>query len=289
MNEDRPSGGPSWLERIGHALLGEPRDRQELIELLRDAESRRLLAPDVLAMIEGAFQVSEMRVRDVMVPRAQMVVLERDAPLDALLATVIESGHSRFPVTGESRDEVVGILLAKDLLPYLAGDRSDPFNIRESLRPAVFVPESKRLNVLLREFRSTRNHMAIVVDEYGGVAGLVTIEDVLEQIVGEIDDEYDVGEDETFIKRLTDGEYTVKALTPIEDFNEAFATAFSDEEFDTVGGLVLKAFGRLPVRGDTVVIGELQFEVLHADARRVNLLKVRAAQGAAPPLSTEEA
>jgi magnesium and cobalt transporter len=289
MNEDRPSGGPSWLERIGHALLGEPRDRQELIELLRDAESRRLLAPDVLAMIEGAFQVSEMRVRDVMVPRAQMVVLERDAPLDALLATVIESGHSRFPVTGESRDEVVGILLAKDLLPYLAGDRSDPFNIRESLRPAVFVPESKRLNVLLREFRSTRNHMAIVVDEYGGVAGLVTIEDVLEQIVGEIDDEYDVGEDETFIKRLTDGEYTVKALTPIEDFNEAFATAFSDEEFDTVGGLVLKAFGRLPVRGDTVVIGELQFEVLHADARRVHLLKVRAAQGAAPPLSTEEA
>jgi magnesium and cobalt transporter len=282
MNEDRPSGGPTWLERLGHAFFGEPRDRQELIELLRDAESRRLLAPDVLAMIEGAFQVSEMRVRDVMVPRAQMVVVERDAPLDALLGTAIESGHSRFPVTGESRDEVVGILLAKDLLPYLAGDRAEPFNVREALRPAVFVPESKRLNVLLRDFRSTRNHMAIVVDEYGGVAGLVTIEDVLEQIVGEIDDEYDVGEDEGFIKRLTDREYTVKALTPIEDFNEAFATEFSNEEFDTVGGLVLKAFGRLPVRGDAVVIAPLRFEVLHADARRVHLLKVHAEEGTAP-------
>jgi len=275
MSEDRPSGGLSWLERLGHALIGEPRDRQELIELLRDAEHRRLLAPDVLAMVEGAFQVSEMQVRDVMVPRAQMVVVERDAPFDDGLRTVVESGHSRFPVIGESRDEVVGILLAKDLLPYLVDGRPDVFNIRESLRPAVFVPESKRLNVLLREFRSARNHMAIVVDEYGGVAGLVTIEDVLEQIVGDIDDEYDVGDEETYIKRLTDTEYTVKALTPIEDFNAAFGTDFSDEEYDTVGGLVLKAFGRLPERGDRVALGALECEVLHADARRVHLLKVR--------------
>ncbi len=275
MSEDRPSGGPTWLERLGHALLGEPRDRQELIELLRDAEQRRLLDPDVLAMVEGAFQVSEMQVRDVMVPRAQMVVVERDAPFETILAGVIESGHSRFPVIGESRDEVVGILLAKDLLPHLAQTRPGPFNIREWLRPAVFVPESKRLNVLLRDFRSTRNHMAIVVDEYGGVAGLATIEDVLEQIVGDIDDEYDVGEDESFIRRHADGEFIVKALTPIEDFNEAFGTDFSDAELDTVGGLLLKAFGRLPERGDTVTLGGLEFEVLNADGRRVHLVKVR--------------
>jgi magnesium and cobalt transporter len=282
MSEDRPNGGPTWLERLGHVLLGEPRDRQALIELLRDAEHRRLLTPDILAMIEGAFQVTEMQVRDVMVPRAQMVVVERDAPFEEVLRTVVESGHSRFPVIGESRDEVVGILLAKDLLPYLVDGRPDAFNIRESLRPAVFVPESKRLNVLLREFRSTRNHMAIVVDEYGGVAGLVTIEDVLEQIVGDIDDEYDIGDEETYIKRLTDTEYTVKALTPIEDFNSAFGTDFSDEEFDTVGGLVLKAFGRLPERGDRVTLGPLSFEVLHADARRVHLLKVRSLTEPAP-------
>jgi magnesium and cobalt transporter len=225
-------------------------------------------------MVEGAFQVSEMQVRDVMVPRSQMVVVERDAPFDDVLATVIESGHSRFPVIGESRDEVVGTLLAKDLLPYLAGDREAAFNIRDTLRPAVFVPESKRLNVLLRDFRSTRNHMAIVVDEYGGVAGLVTIEDVLEQIVGDIDDEYDIGDEESFIKRHSDAEYIVKALTPIEDFNAAFGTEFSDEEFDTVGGLLLKAFGRLPERGDTVELEGLRFEVLHSDGRRIHLLKV---------------
>ena len=275
MSEDRPTGGPGWLERLGHALLGEPRDRQELIELLRDAEQRHLLDPDVLAMVEGAFQVSEMQVRDVMVPRAQMVAVERDAPFEEILRTVTESGHSRFPVIGESRDEVVGILLAKDLLPPLAQTRPGPFNIREWLRPAVFVPESKRLNVLLRDFRSTRNHMAIVVDEYGGVAGLATIEDVLEQIVGEIDDEYDVGEDEGFIRRHGDGEFIVKALTPIEEFNEAFGTELSDAELDTVGGLLLKAFGRLPERGDRVSLGGLDFEVLNADGRRVHLVKVR--------------
>jgi magnesium and cobalt transporter len=270
------AGGPSWLERLSQALLGEPRDRQDLIALLRDAEQRRLLDADVLAMIEGALQVSEMRVRDIMIPRPQMVVVERDAPLHQILEIVIESAHSRFPVVGESRDEVAGILLAKDLLPFLTPGTRQAFNIRECLRPAAFVPESKRLNVLLREFRASRNHIAIVVDEYGGVAGLVTIEDVLEQIVGEIDDEHDMEEEEAFIRPHGDRLFTVKALTAIEDFNEAFGTRFEDEEYDTVGGLVLKAFGRMPERGESVTVGGLRFEVLHADGRRVHLLRVDA-------------
>ncbi len=290
MSDDRPPGGPaglSWLERLSQALLGEPRDRQQLIALLRDAEQRRLLDPDVLAMIEGSIQVSEMQVRDVMIPRAQMVVVERDAPLDQILSTVIESAHSRFPVTGENRDEVTGILLAKDLLPYLRTDSAQTFSIRDTLRPVVFIPESKRLNVLLRDFRSSRNHIAMVVDEYGGVAGLVTIEDVLEQIVGEIDDEHDIDE-EAFIKRHTDTEYMVKALTPIEDFNDAFHTSFSDEEFDTVGGLVLKAFGRLPERGESVTLGGIRLEVVHADGRRVHLLKIDVSKREAGAVQSEQ-
>jgi magnesium and cobalt transporter len=276
MNEDRTSGGPapSWLERLGQALLGEPRDRQELVALLRDAEQRRLLDADVLAMIEGALQVSEMRVRDIMVPRSQAVMLERDMELREMLEEIVSSAHSRFPVIGESRDEVLGILLAKDLLPYLPplGDGRVP--VRDLLRPAVFVPESKRLNVLLREFRSSRNHMAIVVDEYGGVSGIVTIEDVLEQIVGEIDDEHDVEEEELFIRQHGPEEYTVKALTSVEDFNAAFGTELSDEEFDTIGGHLLKAFGRLPSRGEATTLEGLRFEVLNADNRRIHLLKV---------------
>ncbi len=275
MNDDRTSGGPSsWLERLSQALLGEPKDRQELIGLLRDAEQRRLLDADVLAMIEGALQVSEMRVRDIMVPRTQAVMVERDAPLEQLIATVIESAHSRFPVLGDNPDEVVGILLAKDILPYLAPVGEGRFPIREVLRPAVFIPESKRLNVLLREFRASRNHMAIVVDEYGGVSGLVTIEDVLEQIVGDIDDEHDVDDEESFVRRHSESLYTVKALTPVEDFNEMLGADFDDDEFDTIGGHVLKAFGRLPERGEEVYIGNLRFEVLKADGRRIHLLKV---------------
>ncbi len=229
MSEDRPSsstaregGSPrSWLERLGQVLTGEPRDREQLLELLRDAEQRSLLDADALAMIEGVLQVAEMQVRDIMVPRAQMVVVERDADPEALLPVVLDSAHSRFPVIGENRDEVVGILLAKDLLAYFSDEHRDSFSVREVLRPAAFIPESKRLNVLLKEFRASRNHMAIVVDEYGGVAGLVTIEDVLEQIVGEIDDEHDIEED-TWIMDHGDRKYTVKALTPIEDFNEYF-------------------------------------------------------------------
>ncbi len=277
MNEDRPSSAQegkskTWLERIGQALSSEPKDRDELVELLRDAHSRELLDGDALEMIEGVLEVSELQVRDIMIPRSQMVVVERDVPPEEFLPIVIESAHSRFPVIGDNRDEVVGILLAKDLLPYFAAENGrEQFNIRDVLRPAVFIPESKRLNVLLREFRASRNHMAIVVDEYGGVAGLVTIEDVLEQIVGEIEDEHDVEED-TYIVAHADGGYTVKALAPIEDLNEQLGTAFSDEEFDTVGGLVMNAFGHLPKRGETVDLDGFRFKVMRADRRRIHLL-----------------
>jgi len=276
MNDQKDDGftGFSWLERIGQSLLGEPRDLRQLLALLRDAEQRGLLGADVLAMVEGALQVSEMRVKDVMIPRAQMVMLDMDAPWEELLGTVIESAHSRFPVYRETRDEVDGILLAKDILPYLAAGAKEVFPIRDLMRPVVFIPESKRLNVLLREFRSSRNHMAVVVDEYGGVAGLVTIEDVLEQIVGEIDDEHDIEEEETVVKRHSATEFTVKALMSIEDFNETFGTEFADDEFDTVGGLLLKAFGHLPGRGESVTLDGIGFEVLSADGRRIHLVKI---------------
>jgi magnesium and cobalt transporter len=257
--------------------MGEPQDREQLVELLRDAEQRHLLNPDALSMIEGVLQVSEMQVRDIMIPRSQMVILERDHTFDELLPVVLESAHSRFPVIGENKDEVVGLLLAKDLLAYSNEDKRDRFNLRELLRPVVFIPESKRLDVLLREFRASRNHMAIVVDEYGGVAGLVTIEDVLEQIVGEIEDEHDFDED-MMILTLSDTESTVKALVPIDEFNEHFGTQFSDEESDTIGGLVTQAFGHVPARGETVKLGGLLFKVMRADKRRVHLLKVQRAE-----------
>ncbi len=286
MNEDRSSQPPgrksreekndrSWLERLGQAFSSEPRTREDLINLLREAEQRGLLDHDALGMIEGVLQVAEMQVRDIMIPRAQMSIVERDADARSVLDTVIESAHSRFPVIGENRDEVIGILLAKDLLPWFAshGDNGATLNIRELLRPAVFIPESKRLNVLLKEFRASRNHMAIVVDEYGGVAGLVTIEDVLEQIVGEIADEHDFDED-TFILDHANGLSTVKALTPIADFNAHFDTRFSDEENDTVGGLVMGLLGHLPKRGETLVAEGLEFRILRADNRRVYLLQV---------------
>ena len=270
----------SWLDRIGHAFSGEPQDRNDLIDLLRDAERRRLFDAVVLDMLEGALAVGDLQVRDIMVPRAQMVALRQDEPPGAFVGTVIESGHSRFPVFGDSRDEVKGILFAKDLLAYFAkGDRNG-FDLDDVMRPVVYIPESKRLSVLLREFRESRNHMAVVVDEYGGVAGLVTIEDVLEQIVGEIDDEHDIDEGH-FISPYEGAEHTVKALTPIEDFNEYFGTGFSDEEFDTIGGLVVKSFGRLPRAGETQVLGGMSFRVLRADKRKVHLLRVVApTQGA---------
>ncbi|MFP5506785.1 MAG: HlyC/CorC family transporter [Gammaproteobacteria bacterium] len=271
---DRPSqtltSSRSWFERLGNALLREPRDREQLIELLRDAHRRSLLDADALGMIESVLQVGEMQVRDIMIPRSQMAVVSRDDTTDVILPAIIESGHSRFPVISDSRDEVVGILLAKDLLRYRF-DSDAVFDIKDVMRPAVFIPESKRLNVLLKEFRASRNHLAIVVDEYGGVAGMVTIEDVLEQIVGEIEDEHDIDED-TFVRQRSDNQFILKALMPIEDFNEHFDAVFSDEEFDTVGGLVTQAFGHMPKRGESVVIGNFEFKVLRADNRRVHIL-----------------
>lgn len=261
-----------WLERLALLLSGEPKDREDLVQILRDAEKRELFDHQALAMIEGALQVADMQVRDIMIPRSEMVVVDRDEPPESFVDTVVKSGHSRFPVIGENRDEVPGILLAKDLLSYFAGS-GERFSMRDAMRPAVFVPESKRLNVLLADFRASRNHMAIVVDEYSGVSGLVTIEDVLEQIVGEIDDEHDT-DDERFIKQLRSGDYVVKARTPIEDFNEYFETALDDSEFDTIGGLVVRTFGYLPDRDDECRLSDMRFTVLRADQRRVHLLRV---------------
>lgn len=263
----------SWLEKIGQILAGEPRDRNELIEILRDAAERRLLDLNALGMIEGILQVPELRVRDIMIPRSHMVVIEQEMPLDQILPTVITTIHSRFPVIGENKDEILGILLAKDLLSYTFDNLEKPFNIREILRPAVFVPESKRLDVLLQEFRRNRNHMAVVVDEYGGVTGLVTIEDVLEQIVGDIEDEYDTDDDQ-LIKKYNKNTYAIKALTPIEDFNDYFSATLEDKELDTIGGLVTREFGHLPKRGETVEISGYRFKVLRADSRRLHLLQV---------------
>ncbi len=269
---DTEAPSRSWFERLSQALLGEPKDREDLIDLLRDAHGRDLLDYDALAMIEGTLQVSELQVRDIMIPRSQMVVVERDASLGEIIDRVVPSGHSRFPVIAESRDEVVGILLAKDLLRYF-GNPESPFTLRDVLRPAIFVPESKRLNVLLKEFRCNRNHMAVVVDEFGGVAGLITIEDVLEQIVGDIEDEHDI-DDENYILKRTENHFTVKGLTPIDEFNDYFSSRFSDEEFDTIGGLVINAFGHVPQRGETTRLGRFHFRIIHADQRRVHLLRL---------------
>jgi magnesium and cobalt transporter len=259
------------LERLGALLMREPEDREQLIELLQRSYERNLLDADALAMIEGVMQVSEMQARDIMIPRAQMDVIDIGDTPEKFIPWVIETGHSRFPVIGENKDDVIGILLAKDLLSYYAGEE---FNVRDRLRPAVFIPESKRLNVLLKDFRSNRNHIAIVVDEYGGVAGLVTIEDVLEQIVGEIEDEFDFDETEANIILDRNGQFRVKAQTEIDDFNRTFATDFSDEDFDTVGGLVLSHLGRLPKRGEQFRIGDLNIKVVRADSRRLHALLV---------------
>lgn len=266
----------SWLQRLKRSLLA-PRNSEELVSLLRSiAKDHNVIEPEALTMIEGVLQVSEMQVRDIMVPKSQMVVIEKMAPLNISLPNIIESGHSRFPVLGENRDEIVGTLLAKDLLKYaFQGEQLKQMQIDLSsiIRPAVFVPESKRIDLLLGEFRLKRNHMAIVVNEYDGVSGLVTIEDVLEQIVGEIEDEYDV-DDEPYIKKHSETKYTIKALTPIEIFNEHFSVNFSDEDYDTVGGLVMRGFGYLPKRGESIRLDGFKFKVLHADNRRIRLLLV---------------
>lgn len=273
QSDNSQPGSRSWLERISRFLGGEPRDREALMELLRALEDRNILDPDSLAMIEGSLLVSELQVRDIMIPRVQMTVVKYGDSLQEILSAVIESGHSRFPVIGDDIDEVMGILLAKDLLAYIADPENSQFNIKDIMRPAVFVPESKRLNVLLREFRSSRNHMAIIVNEYSNVAGLVTIEDVIEEIVGNIEDEHDIDE-ENHIRQHGRNRYSVQAITPIEEFNDFFGTSLSDEEYDTIGGLVLKAFGHLPKRGETIEFAGFSIKVLRADRRRIHLLRM---------------
>jgi magnesium and cobalt transporter len=276
MNEDQSSSGSgksTWVEKIGKAFSNLPRDREELMTLLQEVCDQGIFDADVLAMMEGALEVSETQVRDAMIPRSQMVVVHNDSQLDEFLPQILESGHSRFPVVGEDKDEVVGILLAKDLLPHLASG-GERFELSETLRPAVIIPESKRLNLLLRDFRSSRNHMAIVVDEYGGVSGLITIEDVLEEIVGEIDDEYDEQE-EALILPVDGNRYQVQALTPIDDLNEMFGSDLSDYDFGTVGGLLLAEFGCVPEHGDRVVLdGRFEFHVIKADSRRIITLEM---------------
>jgi magnesium and cobalt transporter len=272
MSEQPHGSTGRWLKRITQSMTGEPRDLAEIIELLRGASERGLFDGDALVMLEGVLAVADMQVRDIMVPRSQMVFVERNESPEKLVALVVESGHSRFPVIGEDRDQILGVLLAKDLLRLQAAG-NDSFEIREYMRPVVFVPESKRLNVLLKEFRGNHNHIAMVVDEYGGICGLVTIEDVIEQIVGEIDDEHDV-EDDQPIRKERPREFTVRALTPIGDFNEFFDTRFSDEEFDTIGGLLMHELGRLPRRGETIKVDSLEFRILRADRRRIDLLRV---------------
>jgi magnesium and cobalt transporter len=274
--QDEAAAAPrSLLDRLSLALLGAPASREDLVQLLRDAAGRDLIDRDSLDMIEGVLQVSEMKVRDIMVPRSQMDVVDKNSRPEDYLPMVIESGHSRFPMVDADKDKVIGILLAKDLLRYLFLDKKKraQFNVHDMLRPAVFVPESKRLNVLLREFRTSRNHMAIVVNEYGGVAGLVTIEDVLEQIVGEISDEYDI-DDDVMIMPRDGGEYVVKALVTLADFNSRLNAHLSHEEIETIGGLVMNRLGHVPRRGEKVEIDNLRFEILRADSRRVYLLKV---------------
>ncbi|WEN14568.1 transporter associated domain-containing protein [Rhodanobacter sp. AS-Z3] len=276
MSDDPGStSGPAhrtWWDRLGHMFSGEPRNRDELIEELRSAQTNGLLSVNTLTMVEGAIKVTELSVDDVMVPRAQIVMLAADAALSDILAAVVVSGHSRFPVHGEDKDEVLGILLAKDLLKYFGS--AEHFDIRSILRPAVLIPESMRLNVLLEEFRLTRNHMALVVNEYGGVAGLITIEDVLEQIVGEIDDEHDDEEEPELMHEQPGGDWLVSALTLIEDFNEQTGASFPDEEYDTVGGMVTSEFGHLPEVGEEVTIGDYLFHVTEADDRRVQGFRV---------------
>jgi magnesium and cobalt transporter len=276
MSEDQSSGGSgklTWVEKIGRTFSSQPRNRDELITLLKESCEDGIFDADALAMMEGALDVSETQVRDAMIPRSQMIVVHNDSDLDEFLPQIVESGHSRFPVIGEDMDEVVGILLAKDLLPHLASG-GEQFDLAETIRTAAVIPESKRLNLLLRDFRSSRNHMAIVVDEYGGVSGLITIEDVLEEIVGEIDDEYDE-EEEALILPLDENRFQVQALTPIDDLNDMFDSELSDDDYGTVGGLLLAEFGCVPEHGDMVVLDDrFEFRVVKADNRRIITLEM---------------
>ncbi|CAM4308820.1 CNNM family magnesium/cobalt transport protein CorC [Vibrio agarivorans] len=300
MNEENPpsssesskkekSEGPSrktLFERIGQLFQGEPKDRQELVDVIRDSEENDLIDHDTRDMLEGVMEISEQRVRDIMIPRSQIVTIDRNEVFDDIVTLMTDAQHSRYPVISEDKDHVEGILLAKDLLRYLGSD-SEPFDIEQVIRPAVVVPESKRVDRLLKEFREERYHMAIVVDEFGGVSGLVTIEDILEEIVGEIEDEFD-DEDELDIRKLSKHTFSIKALTTIEDFNEQFGSQFSTEEVDTIGGLVMTAFGHLPSRGEMVEIEGYLFKIMAADNRRIMQLQVTIPEIQTTPVETEE-
>jgi magnesium and cobalt transporter len=277
MNDDRTgsdNGERSWIDKITLLFSSEPRNRDDLEDVLSIAAENEVIDEDARSIMEGAMQVSDMQARDIMIPRAQMVVIKSDNTLEEILPQIIRSAHSRYPVVGESTDDILGMLLAKDLLPQILETDSGEFDIKDLLRPTMVVPESKRLNVLLREFRENRNHMAIVIDEYGGVAGLVTIEDVLEEIVGEIEDETDAAVD-PFIRKISTDDFFIKALTPIEEFNRYFGAEFSDEEFDTIGGLVIQAFGHMPARNERTTVGDFEFKVINADQRKIHSLRMR--------------
>lgn len=277
MNDDKPPSHKtpqkSWINKIGQLLGGDIQDQNELLKMLKDAREKHLLDSEALSMMEGVLQVAEMRTRDIMIPRVQMVVMPKDAELETIYPLVIESSHSRFPVIEDDRSQVIGILMAKDLLAHILDNK--PLTVADIMRPANIVPESKRLNVLLREFRTERNHMAIVVDEYGMAAGLVTIEDVLEQIVGEIEDEHDVDDDEGFIQQRNKREFILKGLTPIDEFNEYFSANLQDDEFDTIGGFIVHKLERLPKKGEKLEVGMFRFEIIRADSRRVHLIKLK--------------
>ncbi len=282
MNEEKSQEGQeskSWLTKISQVFSNEPKGKDDILSFLKEAQDNQLIDSVVYNIIQGAVEVTDMKVREIMVPRPQMVVVKASESPEEFLPTITESGHSRFPVIGESYDEILGILLAKDLLPLLLNSNLQKFRIKDILRPATVIPESKRLSTLLDEFRSNRNHMALVIDEYGGVSGLVTIEDVLEEIVGEIEDEYDIDADDALIRRMEDGCCIVNALTPIDDFNEHFDLEFSDDEFDTIGGIVMQHFGRLPERNESISIAGLDFVVLASDNRRIRSLQITPCAG----------
>lgn len=290
MSEDSSSIDPSdktWIEKIARNFSAEPKTRGDLLEILHIARQNEVIDSDVLAIIEGAMEVAEMQVREVMIPRSQITAVKADSTAIEALPQIIKSGHSRFPVIDESLDEIKGILLAKDLLPLALENEIDSIDINKLLRPATKVPESKRLNVLLKEFREQHSHMAIVIDEYGGVSGLVTIEDVLEEIVGEIEDEYD-GDTDPFIKQLSKKDYIIKALTPIEEFNAKFQAELSGEEFDTIGGLIMQNFGHVPHRNEVTVIKGFEFKVLICDKRRIHLLRLTLSDQGQGEIQTEQ-
>ena len=279
-SEDRPandSGSRSWIEKISKIFNSSPKTRQDINDILEKAKEDKILDIDELAIIEGAMEVNDIKVRDVMVPRSQMTVIQANQTPEEFLPAVIKSGHSRFPVAGETNDDVIGVLHAKDLLPLVIEKDNSNFDISKYLRPVHHVPESKRLSKLLNDFRTTRNHMALVINEYGGISGLITIEDVLEEIVGEIEDEFDVEEDAS-IKKLSDNDYIIKALTTIEDFNEEFNSNLDESTYDTIAGLVTQQFGHVPQRNETVTIDRFTFKVLHADSRRLHLLRLLIAE-----------